>query len=94
MNVGKSVKFSKNGLLTTLSCSYDNKPQYALEGSVFIAGAAIQWLRDSLKIIDKASDTEKYHKIYQTLKMFMLFLLLQDWAHLIGTCIQEELFLD
>lgn len=59
MNVGKSIKYSKNGLLTTLSCSYDNKPQYALEGSVFIAGAAIQWLRDSLKIIDKASDTEK-----------------------------------
>ena len=59
MNVGKSIKFSSNGLLTTLSCSYDNKPQYALEGSVFIAGAAIQWLRDSLKIIDKASDTEK-----------------------------------
>ena len=59
MNVGKLIKFSKNGLLTTLSCSYDNKPQYALEGSVFIAGAAIQWLRDSLKIIDKSSDTEK-----------------------------------
>ena len=59
MNVGKSIKYSKNGLLTTLSCSYDNKPQYALEGSIFIAGAAIQWLRDSLKIIDKASDTEK-----------------------------------
>jgi len=59
MNVGKSIKYSKNGLLTTLSCSYDNKPQYALEGSVFIAGAAIQWLRDSLKIINKASDTEK-----------------------------------
>ena len=59
MNVGKSIKFSSNGLLTTLSCSYDNKPQYALEGSVFIVGAAIQWLRDSLKIIDKASDTEK-----------------------------------
>ena len=59
MNVGKSIKYSKNGLLTTLSCSYDNKPKYALEGSVFIAGAAIQWLRDSLKIINKASDTEK-----------------------------------
>ena len=59
MNVGESIKYSKNGLLTTLSCSYDNKPQYALEGSIFIAGAAIQWLRDSLKIINKASDTEK-----------------------------------
>ena len=59
MNVGKSIKYSNNGLLTTLTCSADNKPEYALEGSVFIAGAAIQWLRDSLQIIDDASDTEK-----------------------------------
>ena len=59
MNVGKSLKYSNNGLLTTLTCFTDNKPEYALEGSVFIAGAAIQWLRDSLKIIDDASDTEK-----------------------------------
>ena len=59
MNVGKSIKYSNNGLLTTLTCSAENKPEYALEGSVFIAGAAIQWLRDSLQIIDDASDTEK-----------------------------------
>jgi len=59
MNIGKSIKYSKNGLLTTLCCSADHKPEYALEGSVFVAGAAIQWLRDSLQIIDNASDTEK-----------------------------------
>tara|TARA_Y100000768_G_scaffold359020_1_gene315225 strand:- start:102 stop:1583 length:1482 start_codon:yes stop_codon:yes gene_type:complete len=59
MNVGKSIKYSNNGLLTTLSCSVDDKPEYALEGSVFVAGAAIQWLRDSLQVIDNASDTEK-----------------------------------
>ena len=59
MNTGKFFKLSNNGLISTLACSFDNKPNYALEGSVFIAGAAIQWLRDSLKIIDKASDTEK-----------------------------------
>ena len=59
MNTGKNFKLSNNGLISTLACSFDNKPNYALEGSVFIAGAAIQWLRDSLKIINKASDTEK-----------------------------------
>ena len=59
MNTGKNIKFSKNGLITTIACSSDNSISYALEGSVFIAGAAIQWLRDSLKIIDNASETEK-----------------------------------
>ncbi len=59
MNTGKNIKFSKNGLITTIACSSDNSISYALEGSVFIAGAAIQWLRDSLKIIDSASETEK-----------------------------------
>ena len=59
MNTGNFFKLSNNGLISTLACSFDNKPNYALEGSVFIAGAAIQWLRDSLKIINKASDTEK-----------------------------------
>ena len=59
MNTGKNFKLSENGLITTLACSFDDKVNYALEGSVFIAGAAIQWLRDSLKVIDKASETEK-----------------------------------
>ena len=59
MNTGKNFKLSDNGLITTLACSFDDKVNYALEGSVFIAGAAIQWLRDSLKVIGKASETEK-----------------------------------
>ena len=59
MNTGKNYKLSENGLITTLACSFDDKVNYALEGSVFIAGAAIQWLRDSLKVIGKASETEK-----------------------------------
>ena len=59
MNTGKNFKLSENGLITTLACTFDNKVNYALEGSVFIAGAAIQWLRDSLKVIGKASETEK-----------------------------------
>ena len=71
MNTGKNFKLSENGLITTLACSFDDKVNYALEGSVFIAGAAIQWLRDSLKVIGKASETEriaqsieKLHDIY------------------------------
>ena len=59
MNTGKNFKLSENGLITTLACSFDDKVNYALEGSIFIAGAAIQWLRDSLKVIGKASETEK-----------------------------------
>ena len=59
MNTGENIISSKNGLLTTVAWSVDGKVNYALEGSVFIAGAAIQWLRDSLKIITHASETEK-----------------------------------
>ncbi|HGJ66507.1 TPA: glycerol kinase, partial [bacterium] len=58
MNTGNKPVFSKNGLLTTLACDISENPVYALEGSVFIAGAAVQWLRDGLKIISSASETE------------------------------------
>jgi glycerol kinase len=58
MNTGQQIIKSEAGLLTTIAWGVDNKVDYALEGSVFIAGAAIQWLRDSLKIIKKASDSE------------------------------------
>ncbi len=60
MNTGEKIQYSKNGLLTTIAWGLDNKVYYALEGSVFIAGAAIQWLRDGLKIIDNAQETEFY----------------------------------
>lgn len=60
MNMGHEPVASKNGLLTTMACSLDDKPTYALEGSIFIAGAAIQWLRDGLKIIDEAADSAYY----------------------------------
>ena len=59
MNTGGNIISSKNGLLTTVAWSVDGKVNYALEGSVFIAGAAIQWLRDSLKIINHAYETEQ-----------------------------------
>lgn len=60
MNTGKAPIESKSGLLTTIAWGIGGKVEYALEGSVFIAGAAIQWLRDGLKIIDEAPDSE-YH---------------------------------
>jgi glycerol kinase len=59
MNTGEKIKYSKNGLLSTIAWGINNKVYYALEGSVFIAGAAIQWLRDGLQLIDKAEDSEK-----------------------------------
>ncbi|MBR4235261.1 MAG: glycerol kinase GlpK [Clostridia bacterium] len=58
MNTGSDIIDSRSGLLSTMAWRIDGKPTYALEGSVFVAGAAIQWLRDELKIIEKASDTQ------------------------------------
>ncbi len=58
MNVGEKPVFSENGLLTSIAWGIDGKVSYALEGSVFICGAAIQWLRDSLGIIKTAADSE------------------------------------
>jgi glycerol kinase len=59
MNIGNKPVESKNRLLTTVSWKIGNKTQYALEGSIFIAGAVVQWLRDELGIIDKSADVEK-----------------------------------
>ena len=58
MNIGEQVKYSKNGLVTTIAWGLDGKVEYALEGSIFIAGAAIQWLRDELKMLEKSPDSE------------------------------------
>ncbi|MBW5469200.1 glycerol kinase GlpK [Brevibacillus formosus] len=60
MNTGEKAVASKNGLLTTIAWGVDGKVEYALEGSIFVAGAAIQWLRDGLKVIEKSSDSEKH----------------------------------
>ncbi len=62
MNIGNTPKLSENGLLTTVACSVDGKATYAFEGSVFVAGAVVQWLRDGLKIIENAKETEKIAK--------------------------------
>ncbi|MEL6303780.1 MAG: glycerol kinase GlpK [Bacteroidota bacterium] len=58
MNIGDTPIVSKNNLLTTVAWKINGKTQYALEGSIFIAGAVVQWLRDSLKIIKNSSDVE------------------------------------
>ena len=58
LNTGEKPILSEHGLLTTIACGMGGSPVYALEGSVFIAGAAVQWLRDGLKIIDSAPETE------------------------------------
>ncbi len=60
MNTGETMVESKAGLITTIAWGLDGKVEYALEGSVFIAGAAIQWLRDGLKMIDDSPDSEFY----------------------------------
>jgi glycerol kinase len=60
MNTGNVPCESKNGLLTTIAASLDSKVQYALEGSVFIGGAVIQWLRDELELISESKDSEYF----------------------------------
>lgn len=58
MNTGESPVFSKNGLVTTIAWGLDGKVNYALEGSIFIAGASVQWLRDEMRLLDSASDSD------------------------------------
>jgi len=60
MNTGKKAVMSQNGLITTLACGPDGGVCYALEGSIFVAGSAVQWLRDELKIVADASDTDYF----------------------------------
>ena len=60
MNAGDKPVFSNNGLVTTIGWGLNGKVTYVLEGSVFVAGAAIQWLRDELHLVDSASDTEYF----------------------------------
>ncbi|MDE5715761.1 MAG: glycerol kinase GlpK [Anaeroplasmataceae bacterium] len=59
LNTGSSALYSNNGLITTLNCQTTDIPSYALEGSVFVGGAVIQWLRDELKLLSKSSDSEE-----------------------------------
>ncbi len=65
MNTGQTPVLSKNGLVTTIAWGLNNQVTYALEGSVFVAGAAIQWLRDELRILESSGDSEYYAKKVQ-----------------------------
>lgn len=60
MNTGEEAIASENGLLTTIAASCGDEVEYALEGSIFVAGAAVQWLRDGMRMVQKASQTEGY----------------------------------
>lgn len=60
MNTGNVPVFSKSGLVTTIAWGIDGKVEYALEGSAFVAGAAIQWLRDEMRLVDSSPDSEYY----------------------------------
>ncbi|EFM90519.1 glycerol kinase [Actinobacillus pleuropneumoniae] len=60
MNTGNEAVESKNGLLTTIACNAKGEPCYALEGSIFMGGASIQWLRDELKIVHDSKDSEYF----------------------------------
>ncbi len=60
MNTGSEIVRSSNGLVTTIAVGYDDHVEYALEGSIFVAGAAIQWLRDELNVISSAKESQQY----------------------------------
>lgn len=60
MNTGDKPVFSQNGLVTTIAWGIDGEVTYALEGSIFVAGAALQWLRDELRLIDSSADSEYF----------------------------------
>ncbi|MGL4969769.1 MAG: glycerol kinase GlpK, partial [Fusobacteriaceae bacterium] len=60
MNTGEKMISSKNGLLTTIAIGVDGKVEYALEGSIFVAGAAVQWLRDEMKLINDSKESEYF----------------------------------
>ena len=73
MNTGEELKLSKNKLLSTIAYRIDNKNYYALEGSIFIAGAAVQWLRDSLKLIKTANETDNlYNQADPSQKIYLV----------------------
>ena len=66
MNIGSDIVYSENGLVTTVAATGPDKVAYALEGSVFVAGAVVQWLRDELGLVETAADTEFYAEKVRT----------------------------
>ena len=94
MNTGTKAIVSKNNLLTTIAWKIDNEIEYALEGSVFIAGAVVQWLRDGLKIIRTSNEVEELSARLVIQAVYILFRLLRGWVHHIGTSMHGVLYLD
>ena len=91
MNTGEKAITSKNNLLTTIAWQIDGKTEYALEGSVFIAGAVVQWLRDELKIIRTSAEVEKLAATGERIPMeYISFPLLLVLVHRTGTSMQGE----
>lgn len=84
MNAGDKPVFSNNGLVTTIGWGLNGEITYVLEGSVFVAGAAIQWLRDELHLVDSASDTEYLRERYRMQTAATSCLHLQDLELLTG----------
>ncbi|MGE4507189.1 MAG: glycerol kinase GlpK [Eubacteriaceae bacterium] len=73
MNTGEKPVKSNNGLVTTIAWGLDGSVEYALEGSIFVAGAAIQWLRDEVKLVDSSPDSEFYcNKVADTNGVYMV----------------------
>ncbi len=84
MNTGESPVASDHGLLTTIAWGIGGKVIYALEGSVFVAGSALQWLRDGLRMIKSSKDTETYAARVESTEASTLCLLLSAWEPLTG----------
>ena len=74
MNTGEEPVTSESGLLTTIAYGLDGKVNYALEGSIFVSGSAIQWLRDGLRIINSAPQLKTMQHVLILLIMSTLFL--------------------
>lgn len=73
MNTGNDAVVSKHGLITTLAASADGKPTYAIEGSVFVGGAIVQWLRDQMQLVRTSAETERYAKsVEDTLGVYIV----------------------
>lgn len=73
MNTGREAIASRNGLITTIAASCDDQVEYALEGSVFVGGAAVQWLRDGMRMIKSAAQTEEYSdKVQDTTGVYVV----------------------
>lgn len=85
MNTGDEPCDSEHGLITTIAWGLNGQVKYALEGSIFVAGSAIQWLRDGLRMFREAKDSEAYAARVTSTEGYILSRPLWVWAARIGT---------